>query len=156
MDVILSANQTNTSYKRNRRVYIRGHVCWINHSACAWDYDQRDASECCSVLFSFWRMEVLGAEDVAYGGTHIPLVAIHFMLRSRLTCRRAREILCTCSLPAYNLFSNPILPRYLLTTSFQTFKHTLFFNLLLPPIILNSGYELKQVCLPNVFIQNDH
>ncbi|GJJ76896.1 solute carrier family 9 (sodium/hydrogen exchanger), member 6/7 [Entomortierella parvispora] len=25
-----------------------------------------------------------------------------------------------------------------------TFKHTVFFNLLLPPIILNSGYEMKQ------------
>jgi hypothetical protein len=27
-----------------------------------------------------------------------------------------------------------------------SFKYSIFFNFLLPPIILNSGYELHQVC----------
>jgi hypothetical protein len=32
--------------------------------------------------------------------------------------------------------------------SMVSFKYSVFFNFLLPPIILNSGYELHQVLLP--------
>ena len=68
MDSILSANQTNTSYKRNRRVYICGDVCWVDYSACTWNYDQRYAGEC-----YFERVQVLGATftlDVDHDEVH--------------------------------------------------------------------------------------
>ncbi|KAG0233357.1 monovalent cation:H+ antiporter, CPA1 (nhx1) [Mortierella sp. GBA43] len=87
-------------------------------------------------LYSSWALLILtvlliGAMWTSYYLQVRKITAIHETVISIMTGKCPRELVS----------SNPGAP---MVQDMVTFRHTYFFNLLLPPIILNSGYEMKQ------------
>lgn len=115
MDFLLSPNKTHTGHSRNVSRYLCRHVCRTRRSSSTRHDDKRNASESTSLVNS--QLWLWTCDFIL-----LPPTNFSYIQRGAFFIHIGE-----------------------LTVVFQTFKHTLFFNLLLPPIILNSGYELKQV-----------
>ncbi|KAG8852612.1 monovalent cation:H+ antiporter, CPA1 (nhx1) [Tulasnella sp. 330] len=86
-------------------------------------------------LYSAWALTILCA-----------LLILSLWTSYYVQIKRIRAIHETVLAVFFGMFVGLIIrlsPGHLIR-EMLTFKHTVFFNLLLPPIILNSGYELKQ------------